>query len=267
MGAAQAGLLGALMQFLRLALALLLAAGAPLAAAQQNAPYEPQFGQPGKDVVWVPTVPALVDKMLDMAQVTPRDVVYDLGSGDGRTVIAAARRGARAVGIEYDENMVALSRRNAVQAGVAGRATFVQADLFKTDLSPASVITMFLLPRINVQLRPTLLGLKPGTRIVSNTFTMDKWQPDATAVLDQDTGCASWCKALLWIVPAHVEGRYALPQGELELKQEFQMLSGSLRTGGATYALEGRVRGEELAFRAGGHDYHGRANGKTIELR
>lgn len=249
----------------RLALALLLAACPAL--AQQNAPYEPTFGQQGKDVVWVPTVPALVEKMLDMAQVTPKDVVYDLGSGDGRTVIAAARRGARAVGIEYDANMVALSRRNAEREGVARRATFRQADLFKTDLSPASVITMFLLPTINVQLRPALLDLRPGTRIVSNTFAMDKWRPDASAVLDQDTGCASWCTALLWIVPARVAGHYSLPQGELELKQDFQMLSGTLRTGGATYALEGRMRGAKLAFRAGERTYRGRVNGRTLELR
>ncbi len=266
MGPAQAGLLGAVVQLLIRA-ALLLAAGLSLAGAQQSTPYEPTFGQQGKDVVWVPTVPALVDKMLDMAQVTPHDVVYDLGSGDGRTVIAAARRGARAVGIEYDANMVALSRKNAEREGVAGRARFLQADLFKTDFSPASVITMFLLPKLNLQLRPTLLKLKPGTRIVSNTFTMDLWQPDASAVLDQHTGCASWCTALLWIVPAQVAGSYTLPQGELELKQDFQMLSGTLRTQGATYVVEGRVRGEELALRAGDRTYRGRLNGKALELR
>lgn len=254
------------MQLLRAALACLLAAGVSLAAAQAPA-YEPTFGQEGKDVVWVPTVPALVEKMLDMAQVTPHDVVFDLGSGDGRTVIAAAKRGARAVGIEYDANMVVLSQNNAAQEGVAGRATFRKADLFETDLSQASVITMFLLPTINVQLRPKLLDLKPGTRVVSNTFAMDKWRPDASAVLDQDTGCASWCTALLWIVPARVAGRYLLPQGELELKQEFQMLAGTLRRNGVTYVLDGRVHGEELAFRAGGREYRGRANGKTIELR
>ena len=254
---------------LRLALALFFAAGASLAAAQQKAPaYEPTFGQPGKDVVWVPTVSALVERMLDMARVTPADFVIDLGSGDGRTVIAAAKRGARAVGIEYDASMVTLSRRNAEQEGVAGRATFKKADLFETDLSRATVITMFLLPSINLKLRPTLLGLKPGTRIVSNTFTMDRWRPDETATLeDDDTGCSSWCTALLWIVPARVEGAYSLPQGELVLKQDFQMLSGTLRTAGVSYALEGRVRGEELAFRAGGREYRGRVKGKALELR
>jgi precorrin-6B methylase 2 len=269
MGALETRVLGAVVQFLKFALALLLAAGATLAAAQQpNAPaFEPTYGQEGKDVVWVPTVPALVEKMLDMAQVTPQDTVFDLGSGDGRTVIAAARRGARAVGIEYDADMVALSRKNAEQAGVTGRAAFMQADLFETDLSPASVITMFLLPTINLQLRPALLKLKPGTRIVSNTFAMELWPANESAVLDQDTGCASWCMALLWIVPARVAGSYSLPQGELVLKQEFQILSGTLRTRDATYVLEGRVRGEELAFRAGGREYRGRANGKTLELR
>jgi precorrin-6B methylase 2 len=261
--------LGAVVQFLRFAFALLLAAGAALAAAQQpNAPaYEPTFGQEGKDVVWVPTVTALVEKMLDMAQVMPQDTVFDLGSGDGRTVIAAAKRGARAVGIEYDPDMVALSRQNASKEGVAERAAFMKADLFETDLSQASVITMFLLPRLNLQLRPVLLDLKPGTRIVSNTFSMELWQADETAVLDQDTGCASWCKALLWIVPARVAGSYSLPQGELMLKQDFQMLSGTLRTAGATHVLEGRVRGQEFAFRAGGREYRGRANGKALELR
>ncbi|MGH8720889.1 MAG: class I SAM-dependent methyltransferase [Burkholderiales bacterium] len=163
-------------RFARRALALVLCSAAlAFAQAPQTPSFEPSVGQEGKDVVWVPTPQALLEKMLDMARVTPRDFVMDLGSGDGRTVIAAARRGARALGIEYDADMVALSRRNAERARVAGRAAFRQADLFETDFSRATVITMFLLPSINLKLRPALLGLKLGTRIVSNTFTMDAW--------------------------------------------------------------------------------------------
>jgi precorrin-6B methylase 2 len=253
--------------FLRLAaLALFLCTGA-FAQAPQAPAYEPSVGQQGKDVVWVPTSQALLKKMLDMARVTPKDFVMDLGSGDGRTVIEAARRGARALGIEYDADMVALSRANAEKAGVSRRARFRKADLFETDFSEATVITMFLLPSINLKLRPALLGLKPGTRIVSNTFTMDEWAPDDTETLKSDSGCESWCTALLWIVPARVAGSYSLPQGELVLKQEFQRLSGTLRTGGATHALEGRVRGEELEFRAGGREYRGRVKGKALDLR
>jgi len=219
--------------FFRLALALVLSIGTlAFAQAPQTPAYEPTVGQGGKDVVWVPTSQALLNRMLDMARVTPKDFVMDLGSGDGRTVIAAAKRGARAIGIEYDADLVELSRVNAQKAGVAGRAQFKKADLFETDFSRATVITMFLLPSINLKLRPALLALKPGTRIVSNTFTMDEWTPDDTETLYADSGCESWCTALLWIVPARVAGNYSLPQGELVLKQEFQMLSGMLRTGG-----------------------------------
>ena len=249
-------------------LAVLLVACSALAFAQPKpaaAPFEPSVGQEGKDVVWVPTSEALVEKMLDMARVTRRDFVMDLGSGDGRTVIAAARRGARALGIEYDPDMVALSKYNAERAGVTARAEFMKADLFETDLSKASVITMFLLPEINLKLRPKILALKPGTRVVSNTFTMEKWEADETATV---ADCAtSWCHALLWIVPARVAGTYRTPQGEVVFKQNFQMLSGSLRTEGTTYALKGRVRGEEVSFSAGGRTYQGRMNGKQLEFR
>ena len=152
---------------------LALTAGAAFAQTTGQKPFEPQVGQAGKDVVWVPTPQAVVDKMLDMAKVTKNDFVMDLGSGDGRTVITAAKRGARAMGIEYNPDMVDLSVRNAKEAGVSDRATFVKADLFETDLSKAQVITMFLLPSINMKLRPKILDLAPGTRIVSNTFTME----------------------------------------------------------------------------------------------
>jgi SAM-dependent methyltransferase len=216
----------------------------------------------------VPTPQVLVDKMLDMAKVRPSDFVMDLGSGDGRTVITAAKRGARALGVEYNPDMVELSRRNAEKEGVAGKAAFIKADLFETDFSKASVITMFLLPDINLKLRPKILALKPGTRIVSNSFTMGDWQADETATLTSDAGCStSWCTALLWIVPARVAGTQQLPQGELTLKQQFQTLSGTLVTKGKTFALKGKVRGEEITFKAGGREYRGKMNGKRLELR
>jgi SAM-dependent methyltransferase len=230
--------------------------------------YEPQSGQAGKDVVWVPTPQVLVDKMLDMAKVTPADFVMDLGSGDGRTVITAAKRGVRALGIEYNPDMVTLSKRNAEKEGVSARASFLKADLFETDFSKATVITMFLLPDINLKLRPKILALAPGTRVVSNSFTMDDWIADETVTLDANTGCsASWCTALLWIVPARAEGSYSLPQGELVLKQQFQVLSGTLTTGGRTLVLEGKVRGNDVSFTAGGKTYQGRMSGKRLELR
>ena len=255
--------------FLRFALlGLAFATGAAQAQAQRApaaSTFEPEVGQPGKDVVWVPTPQAVVDKMLDMARVTPKDYVIDLGSGDGRTVITAAKRGARALGIEYNPDMVELSKKNAHEAGVDERVQFVQADLFETDLSKATVITMFLLPDINLKLRPKLLALKPGTRIASNTFTMGDWQPDAKQTVESCDG--SWCTALFWIVPARVAGQYKLPQGELTLKQSFQMLSGTLRTGERTVPIHGKVRGEEIVFTAGRKEYHGRFNGKQVELK
>ena len=251
-----------------LAVALCGAALAQADKAPATSTYEPKSGQEGKDVVWVPTPQVVVDKMLDMAKVTPADYVMDLGSGDGRTVITAAKRGARAIGVEYNLQMVEYARRSAQREGVADRATFVKQDLFETDLSQATVITLFLLPDINLKLRPKILELKPGTRIVSNSFTMGDWKEDEKAELSQAAGCnVSWCTALLWIVPAKVAGIYKVPQGELTLKQSFQELSGTLHTGGQTYALQGKVRGEEISFTAGGRRYAGRYNGKTVELR
>src|SRR5712671_3738116 len=195
-------------------------------AQAPSAEFTPEVGQQGKDVVWVPTPQALVNKMLDMAKVTPSDYLMDLGSGDGRTVITAAKRGVKALGIEYNPDMVALSQRNAAAAGVSDKATFVKADIFESDFSKATVITMFLLPSLNVQLRPKLLDLAPGTRIVSNSFTMEAWQDDETANIEE--GCTSWCTAHFWIVPAKVEGTWTLAQGDLALTQQFQMISGTL---------------------------------------
>src|SRR5713226_84718 len=225
--------------------------------------YQPEVGQAGKDVVWVPTPQALVDKMLDMGKVTAKDYVIDLGSGDGRTVITAAKRGARALGIEYNPDMVDLSKRNAAKEGVSDKANFVKADLFESDFSQATVITMFLLPTINIKLRPKILGLKPGTRIVSNTFDMEEWQADETA--DVEKGCTSWCTAYLWIVPAKVEGTWQLPQGEMTLKQTFQMISGALKSGSNTTQLNGKLNGDQISFTAGGAQYNGHVNGNTME--
>ena len=238
-----------------------------LAQAQTTTkPFQPEVGQPGKDVVWVPTPQALVDKMLDMAKVTPQDYVIDLGSGDGRTVITAAKRGARALGIEYNPDMVALSQRNAATEGVTGRATFAKADLFESDFSQANVITMFLLPDINLRLRPKILDLKPGTRIVSNTFTMDDWMPDETAVVGSE--CVAWCTALFWIVPAKVAGSWVFPQGQLNLTQQFQMVSGTLRnSGGVTPISNGRLQGDQISFDAGDIQYTGRVSGDVIDGR
>jgi precorrin-6B methylase 2 len=247
-----------------LSLAVALTFTANAAFAQTTAgqkPFEPQVGQAGKDVVWVPTPQAVVDKMLDMAKVTKDDVVMDLGSGDGRTVITAAKRGARAFGIEYNPDMVTLSQNNAKEAGVTDRATFVKADLFETDLSKASVITMFLLPSINMKLRPKILDLKPGTRIVSNTFTMEDWQPDDTATVTD--GCSSsWCTALLWIVPAKVGGAWTLPSGTLTLTQNFQTISGTL----GNQAIQGKLNGNEITFTAGTAKYTGTVEGNSIKF-
>ena len=239
------------------ALALPLAAYAQAtdAPAKTTGQFEPRVGQPGKDVVWVPTPQALVDKMLDMAKVTPNDFVMDLGSGDGRTVITAAKRGVKAMGVEYNPDMVELSKKAAAKEGVSDRATFVQADLFKTDLSKATVITMFLLPSINMQLRPSILNLKPGTRIVANTFTMEDWQPDETQSVTDN--CSSWCTALLWIVPAKVQGTWKTPQGNLTLTQQFQTLTGSLN---GTAIAAGKMNGDQISFTAAGTTYSGRVN-------
>jgi hypothetical protein len=229
----------------------------------QTQPYQPQVGQEGKDVVWVPTPQALVDKMLDMAKVTPKDFVIDLGSGDGRTVITAAKRGTRAHGIEYNPDMVELSKRNAAQEGVSDKATFEKADLFESDFSQATVITMFLLSSINLKLRPKLLDLKPGTRIVSNTFDMAEWKPDETG--SPSEACSGYCTAYLWIVPAKVGGTWKLPQGELTLKQTFQMISGTLKDGNVATPVNGKLNGDQITFTAGGAQYTGRVSGNSIE--
>ena len=242
----------------------------PLYAAEQQST-APTIGQEGKDVPWVPTPDILVDKMLEMAAVSTGDVVIDLGSGDGRTVIAAARLGARAVGVELEENLVAVSKRRADEEDLSDRTEFHAMDLFEFDLSPATVVTMFLLPDLNYRLRPSLLKLSPGTRIVSNTWDLGGvegdpdapgWLPDETVVLDP---CPTWCTSLLWIVPARVEGTWQLGEAKMELEQQFQAVTGRLHLSNGRIAIEqGVLRGAKLTFRADGTQYSGNVEGPTI---
>jgi SAM-dependent methyltransferase len=243
-------------------------ASAALAQGQADC-VEPTSGLEGKDVVWVPTPQVTADKMLDLAKVGPKDFVMDLGSGDGRLVITAAKRGARGLGIEYNPELVALARCLAGKEGVAKRARFVKQDLFTADLSEASVITLFLLTNLNLKLRPKLLALKPGTRIVSNTFNMGDWAPDDSAELGDDPRCkSSFCSALLWIVPAKVDGTYKTPLGEFSFTQRYQKLSGArYDSEGKSTTISGTVRGEEIRFTAGGRKYAGRVNNGVLELR
>ena len=226
-------------------------------------PFTPTVGQAGKDVVWVPTPQALVEKMLDMAKVTPQDFVMDLGSGDGRNIIAAAKRGAKATGVEFNHDMVELSRKQAAQAGVADKATFIEGDMYEADISKATVLALFLLPHNLNKLTPKFLALPAGSRIVGNTFAPEGWAADESETIAGD--CTSWCTSLLWIVPAKVEGAWKLPAGELTLKQEFQMISGTLASGGANTAVSGKLRGDQITFTAGSTEYTGQVKGDRIE--
>ena len=250
-----------------LALCLTCAPASAQPAATPAPTYEPAVGQPGKDVIWVPTPQLLVDTMLDMAKLTKSDYLMDLGSGDGRLVITAAKRGARAVGVEYNPAMVELSQQNAKREGVEARAQFVKADLFETDFSKATVITMFLLPAINLKLRPTILALKPGTRIVSNSFDMGDWEPDRRVQLTKEQGCENYCTAFLWIVPARVGGVHKVSRGELTLEQTFQQVSGTLRTNDGTIPVQGTVVGNELRLTAAGRPLRGRVRDGRVELQ
>ncbi len=234
-----------------LALGLAAAPGYAQQALADSKAFVPQSGQPGKDVVWVPTPDAVVERMLRMARVGKNDFVIDLGSGDGRTVIMAAERfGARAMGIEYNPDMVELSNRNAQKAGLGDKVKFMKADLFETDFSQATVITMYLLPQLNVRLRPKILDMRPGTRVVSHAFNMEDWQPDQTATVDGRD-------AYLWIVPAKVAGPWKLAvlagNGEqawqVTLEQQFQKLSGKAQLGDRSYNLsDARLRGSAIQF-------------------
>ena len=225
--------------------------------------YAPKSGQPGKDVVWVPNPDVMVQKMLDMARVTRDDYVVDLGSGDGRNVIAAAKRGARAHGIEYDADLVELAKRLAAKEGVRDRATFERGDVFVTDFSTATVIILFLTPEMNIRLRPKLLSLIPGARVVANYFAIGDWNPDEIATSIE--GCERFCTARLWIVPAKVAGRWQMPQGELTLAQNYQTFSGTLREADGTFPVRGKLRGAEIFFGNQKSQYTGRVERDAID--
>jgi precorrin-6B methylase 2 len=235
----------------------------PLLAAAQTGSAErftPVPGQPGKDVVWVPTPYPLIEKMLDMAGVTARDYVIDLGSGDGRNVIMAAKRGARALGVEYNPEMVELSRRSAAKEGVAERARFVQGDMFEADISQATVLALFLLPDNLRRLTPKFMSqLKPGTRLVMNGFSIPEWSPDATETATGE--CGNWCTSHLYYAPAKVGGNWRLSQGTLRFEQSFQMLSGTLNK---QPIANGRLKGDEISFTVGDSQYVGRVNGNVM---
>jgi SAM-dependent methyltransferase len=233
------------------------ATAAPPAAAQGT--YEPKVGQAGKDVVWVPSPEVTVEKMLDVAKLTPQDFVVDLGSGDGRNIIAAAKRGARGLGVEFNADMVELSKRNAQKAGVGDRAQFVQGDMYAAEFSQATVLALFLLPENLNKLKAKFADLRPGTRIVANTFGIEGWTPEESLTIEGD--CTSWCTVLLYYVPAKVDGSWQSAKGELALKQEFQTVSGTL--GGAPIESV-KLKGDHISFTARGAEYSGRVNGNTI---
>jgi hypothetical protein len=251
------------------ALAAVLLIPAP-AAAQK---YEPQVGQPGKDVIWVPTPDDVVDRMLTMAQVTPNDFVWDLGAGDGKITIAAAKKfGARAVGIEYNPDMVKHANANAQAAGVAGngpgKAVIRHGDIFATDFTQATVITMYLLPGLNMKLRPQILAMRPGTRVVSHSFSMEDWEADEISTLDGR-------RAYFWVVPANVSGAWTLDAGgqrmELSFDQTFQKIQGSAMLGAIQAGLrEPKLRGFHISFAlvdgAGARrEFTGRVSGAKME--
>jgi len=225
----------------------------PACSSVPTATYAPKLGQMGKDVMWLPTRDELVTQMLTVAQVSPEDEVVDLGAGDGKIAIAAARQfGARAWGIEYNKDLAALAQRNADKAGLADRVRIVQGDIFKEDFSRASVVTLYLLEELNEQLRPTLLGMRPGTRVVSNTFGMGDWEPDQVIRVGSNIG-------YFWKVPAQVVGQWSVQGLDrrgpmfLALTQRHQRVGGTL-TGGAAWGhrtqtlLGARIDGADLHF-------------------
>ena len=248
-----------------------LALALPGCAIAQDKDYTPTVGQEGKDVIWVPTPQALVEKMLDMAKLTAKDIHYDLGSGDGRTVIAAAKRGAQAFGVEFNPDMVALSERAAAKEGVSARAKFINGDIFQTDFSKATVLTLYLLPSLNIKLRPTILNMKPGTRVVSHAFSMDDWQADQTENVEGRTG-------YLWIVPAPVEGSWRWngsgsgPKDyQVKLRQQFQKVEGEVVLDGKPGQLRDvKLTGDQISFTvldASGvrRDFSGRVAGNAMQ--
>jgi precorrin-6B methylase 2 len=247
----------------RLVLILIVSLVAARTAGAQTTEFVPEVGQPGKDVVWVPSPPETVEKMMEVGKITKQDFVIDLGSGDGRNVIAAAKRGARGLGVEYNNDMVELSKRIAAKEGVGDRAQFVQGDMYAADFSKATVLALFLLPSNLDQLKEKILNLQPGTRVVLNTFGIAGWTPEESVTLDN---CVSWCTVMLNIVPAKVAGTWKTSEGELTLSQEYQMVTGTLvRPNGQKVDVKGRLRGAEITLTGSQQDFVGRVNGNTIE--
>jgi hypothetical protein len=244
-------------------LAVITTTAAPGAQSAQK-PYEPVVGQVGKDAVWVPTGAAMVEKMLDHAKVTPQDFVIDLGSGDGRTIIAAAKRGARGLGVEFNADLVEYSRKQAAAAGVGDKASFEQGDMYAADISKATVLALFLLPSNIEKLVPKFLELPPGTRIVANTFWAPGWTPDDTQTLTEN--CENWCTSHLFIIPAKVAGRWRVGNGVVELTQKFQMVEGTyIPATGASAPVNGRMLGKVITVSLGPNEYEGTVNGNTME--
>ena len=253
----------------RLSTTIFLSLFAALAAAQ----FAPQVGQAGKDVIWVPTPDDVVERMLVMAQVTPNDFVWDLGAGDGKIAIMAAKKfGARAIGVEYNADMVKHANENAQKAGVAGtgagKAVIRHGDIFATDFTQATVITLYLLPALNMKLRPQLLSMRPGTRVVSHSFSMEDWEADEISTLDGR-------RAYFWIVPANVMGNWTLDGGgqhhDMTLEQTFQKVSGTLALGPIHAGLRDvKLRGTAISFayvdqNKVRRDFTGRVNGGKME--
>jgi hypothetical protein len=261
-----------IMKLSRFLLYVLLASWLNLAFAStttNSAEYKPKVGQEGKDVIWVPTPEGLIDKMLEAAKVSDKDTLFDLGAGDGIIAITASRKyGAKSVGIEYNPEMAQFARRKVAEAGLTDKVKIITGDIFQEDFSSATVITLYLMPHLNLKLRPILLKMKPGTRVVSNTFTMGEWEPDET-VFDQH-----W-KGYFWVVPAQIEGAWVMTGMEggplrLNISQSFQNIGGTLTRGGQTLALLGaKLRGDEVKFQfvtpdRKVHAFSGRLEGRRL---
>ncbi len=260
------------MKLSRFLLYVLLTSWLNLAIASTTTPaaeYKPQVGQEGKDVIWVPTPEGLIDKMLAAAKVNDKDTLFDLGAGDGIIAITAARQyGAKSVGIEYNPEMAQFARRKVAEAGMTDKVKIITGDIFQEDFSAATVVTLYLMPHLNLKLRPILLKMKPGTRVVSNTFTMGEWEPDET-VFDQH-----W-KGYFWVVPAQIEGAWVMTGMEggplrLNISQSFQNIGGTLTRGGQTLTLLGaKLRGDEVKFQfvtpdRKVHAFSGRLEGRRL---
>jgi hypothetical protein len=259
------------MKLSRILLSALLISGMNLAYSTTPAAptYTPVQGQAGKDVIWIPTPEGLIDKMLTAANVTHQDKVFDLGAGDGIIAITAARKyNAQSVGIEFNPDMAQFARRKVAEAGLNDKVRIITGDIFQEDFSSATVVTLYLMPHLNMKLRPTLLKMKPGTRIVSHAFTMGDWEPDETMSYRHSVG-------YFWVVPAQVEGAWVMNGMDggpirLNMSQSFQNIGGTLTRGGQTFAMLGaRLRGDEVKFQfitpdRKVHAFSGRVDGRRL---